>query len=209
MKEIGLQGILEPDSEAGYDEENPTKETELLAVSIRSFLSVLQDNSIRVRQSDNDDANTLASLVDAIAPVLSGGADYLEECREAFELENDLPDLPDIFAPESLSALVATLLPALSGGVVSLSTLIPVLLPHLIRFVVTALIPGFHKGNAGEINDIVSVLEEIRDNIAENTLQITAGYNSMADWIASLQETKQVGIMSTAEIDKVIWNRTI
>jgi hypothetical protein len=209
MKNLELENIIAPIEGDGYDEDNPTEQTELLSLSVRGLLSHLSTEGLLIRQSESAEIDSVLSVHDLLAPMLTAGITYLDSSRAAYLAGESLPALPASFDPTNIVSLVTTLIPAIASGGLSLSALLPMLVPLAIKFVVLGSTNSFIDRSDGDLEGIRQELIAIREAITTNTTQITEGYNNMCDWIASLSETKQVGVMSTTEIDKVIWSERV
>lgn len=207
METFLITGISDPTGDS-YDAEHPTRQTELLSLSLRNLLYNLQDAHLPLAHELGEmEEIAISGLLNDAADDFTSAMIMAEEARETILGENpDLPAIPE--APDFLS-IILPLLPALLRGTVGLPALIPVLLPMALRILLNKGFSDLLTGDNSSLAGISDALAEIKEEIHTNTEKIIEGYNSCSDAIAELQELKQICVMRTSEIDKVILQEPI
>jgi hypothetical protein len=131
----------------------------------------------------------LTDTIDALTPVLDVSGQYLIDLAEASEGEGDLPAIPDI---TDIVEIILPLLPALLSGSVSIVSILPIVAPYVVRFILSAAKAGIIKSiGSGQTDDI---LREIKVALEE-----------MSNRLDDIIEAKAVAITHTSEIDKVVF----
>jgi hypothetical protein len=212
MTDLLLAGFETDPSGDSYDVDNPTKQTELLALSLRTCLYNLQAEGAVVTSLVTDADNTLiTSLHDEMQAVFDDASNWQDAINAAVEA-NDLSELPVVPDPGDYEIIdvLLPLLPAILRGTVGLPAIIPLIAPYVVRLVlkgfITKIFDSDLKGSVEQIAEAVESLVEETHTATETTIE---QYNSLCDAIHSLEEYKQIAIMRTAEIDKVIFSEPI
>jgi hypothetical protein len=149
--------------------------------------------------------------LDILIEVFDDAAGWQDEINAAVEAD-DLSDLPAIPEPGGydIITILLPLLPAILSGAIGLPAIIPLIAPYVIRLVlkgvITKVFDSDLKGSVEQIAEAIESLVEETHTATETTIE---QYNSLCDAIHSLEEYKQIAIMRTAEIDKVIFSEPL
>lgn len=216
MKIFDFTPIIAPGSQEDYDSENPTKQTELLALSLRRVFHTFQGdpmNSVpplEIRQLEASDYSGVPDAVEAI------GEDVLAFLTDSSGEYGSVPALP------SLATVISSLIPVIMSGGSGLAAFLPALLPYILEGglqlikhklfndsdnseALQAIADNVYKGlvrvdetdeipHLGYLHDMVTLFE-----------QVAASLDSLDRLLQEIEEATPVAIMHTSEIDKVVY----
>jgi len=159
MKSYNLLSVIPPVEGETYDSTLPTKQTELLCLSLRRVLTdmagVPENIGLTVSQAEGSDYS------DAITAIESVGTD-VEGFFAAFE-NSEVPAIPDL---GSWATIIASILPAILSGGVSLSALVPILLPKIIEGLLT-LLKNRIENPVGDVSEALYDMSDTLDGIGK------------------------------------------
>lgn len=215
MRVFDILGIIAPGEGEDYDVDEPTKQTELLALSLRKLFVHLQGTGqenpgLQFRQLEEFDYSGVPDAVEAL------GEDVLTFLADSSGEYGLVPALP------SLSAVITSLVPVMMTGGSGLAAFLPALLPYILEGGLQLI---KHKLFAGGDNS--EALQAIADNIYKGLVrvdetdeiphlgylndmvmlfeQVAASLDSLDRLLQEIEEATPIAIMHTSEVDKVVY----
>lgn len=231
MKIFDFSSIIPPGAGEDYDADNPTRQTELLALSLRKLFYTFQGDpmqslpSLEIRQLEPSDYSGVPDAVEAL------GEDVLAFLSDSSGEYGSVPALP------SLTTVISALIPVIMSGGSGLAAFLPALLPYILEgglqlikhklfedsgdnsealeLIAEKLEKGLVRtvgssriSQLDSVNTISNTLKSIDGavvNVGSIFSAVAASLDSLDRLLQEIEEATPIAIMHTSEIDKVVY----